>query len=148
VRVNRVEGVGDAGRDQREDFRVMQIGVVADRLGLSQRTLHHWEESGLVTPSARSAGGFRLYTEGDVERLITIRRMKPLGFSIEEMKDLLRASDLLNDRHATAAEIGAAREVLRSCQERVDESCAELHRRLAWAEEFREILKTKVADRP
>ena len=59
----------------------VQVGVVAERLGLSVRTLHHWEEKGLVTPSHRSPGGFRLYTEADIERLLLIRRMKPLGFS-------------------------------------------------------------------
>jgi DNA-binding transcriptional MerR regulator len=145
--VSDVEGAQDGGRNGVEGSAVVQIGVVAERLGLSQRTLHHWEESGLVTPSARSAGGFRLYTEADVERLITIRRMKPLGFSIEEMKDLLRSSELLNDPEASADDIAAAKDVLRSCLERVEESCTELRKRLAWAEEFREILRRKVGDR-
>ena len=145
--MSHVEGVEDSGRDGADDSAVMQIGVVAERLGLSQRTLHHWEESGLVTPSARSAGGFRLYTEADVERLITIRRMKPLGFTIEEMKDLLHSSELLNDSGASADDVAAATRVLLSYQQRVEESCAELGKRLAWAEEFRDILKRKVADR-
>ena len=65
------------------------MGAVADRLGLSVRTLHHWDEKGLVTPSHRSTGGFRLYTENDIARLHPIRRMKPLGFSLEEMRELL-----------------------------------------------------------
>ena len=147
ARVSDDEPTRNSGREGAEDSVVMQIGVVAERLGLSQRTLHHWEDSGLVTPSARSAGGFRLYTAADVERLITIRRMKPLGFTIEEMKDLLRASELLNDPEASADDTAAAKHVLISCQERVEESCAELRQRLAWAGEFREILKTKVADR-
>jgi MerR family transcriptional regulator, copper efflux regulator len=148
VRVSDVEGAEDGGRDGADDSAVMQIGVVAERLGLSQRTLHHWEESGLVTPSARSAGGFRLYTEADVERLITIRRMKPLGFAIEEMKDLLHSSELLSDPGASADDVAAAKDVLRSYQQRVEESCAELRKRLAWAEEFRDILKRKVAVGP
>ena len=142
-----VESAEHGGRDSADDSAVMQIGVVAERLGLSQRTLHHWEESGLVTPSARSAGGFRLYTEADVERLITIRRMKPLGFTIEEMKDLLRSSELLSDSDASADDVAAATQVLRSYQQRVEESFAQLRKRLAWAEEFRDILKRKVADR-
>jgi DNA-binding transcriptional MerR regulator len=45
---------------------VLQIGEVARRTRLSIRTIRHWEEMGLVTPSARSSGGFRLYSEEDV----------------------------------------------------------------------------------
>ncbi|MFZ5847293.1 MAG: MerR family transcriptional regulator [Actinomycetota bacterium] len=71
----------------------MQIGEVAERTGLSLRTLRYYEEVGLVTPSARSAGGFRLYAETDVARLRLIRRMKPLDFSLEEMKDVLSVLD-------------------------------------------------------
>ena len=59
----------------------MQIGQVAATTELSIATVRHYDEVGLVTPSARSAGGFRLYTEADVERLLVIRRMKPLGFT-------------------------------------------------------------------
>ena len=44
----------------------MQIGEVAARTELSLRTIRHYEETGLVIPSARSQGGFRLYTETDV----------------------------------------------------------------------------------
>ena len=44
----------------------MQIGEVAERVKLSLRTIRHYEEVGLVPPSARSKGGFRLYTEADV----------------------------------------------------------------------------------
>lgn len=69
----------------------MQIGQVAARTELSIRTIRHYDEVGLVTPSARSSGGFRLYTEADVERLLVIRRMKPLDFTLIEMKDLLDA---------------------------------------------------------
>lgn len=68
---------------------LMQIGELADRTGLSLRTIRHYDDEGLLTPSARSAGGFRLYSPRDLDRLLVIRRMKPLGFSIDEMRDLL-----------------------------------------------------------
>jgi DNA-binding transcriptional MerR regulator len=68
---------------------LMQIGELADRTGLSLRTIRHYDEEGLLTPSARSSGGFRLYSADDLERLMVIRRMKPLGFSIDEMRELL-----------------------------------------------------------
>lgn len=79
------------------DGEHMQIGEVADRTGLSLRTIRHYEEVGLVPPSARSKGGFRLYTEADVERLLIVRRMKPLDFTLEEMRDLLSLLDQLDD---------------------------------------------------
>lgn len=74
----------------------MQIGEVAARTELSLRTIRHYEETGLVIPSARSQGGFRLYTESDVARLMVIRRMKPLGFTLDEMRALLEATDRLD----------------------------------------------------
>ncbi|MGO1770826.1 MAG: MerR family transcriptional regulator [Microbacterium sp.] len=73
----------------------IHIGEVADRTGLSLRTLRHYDEVGLVTPSDRTAGGFRLYTEDDVERVLLIRRMKPLGFSLEQMGEVLAAADAI-----------------------------------------------------
>ncbi|MBM2614053.1 MerR family transcriptional regulator [Actinoplanes sp. LDG1-06] len=74
---------------------LMQIGEAAERVGLSIRTIRHYEEAGLVVPSARSEGGFRLYTEPDLDRLRVIKRMKPLGFTLEEMRDLLQILDAL-----------------------------------------------------
>ena len=66
----------------------MQIGEVAARVGLSLRTIRHWDEVGLVVPSERSAGGFRLYTEADIERLALVKTLKPLDFTLEQMRDL------------------------------------------------------------
>ncbi|WP_026066110.1 MerR family transcriptional regulator, partial [Actinoalloteichus spitiensis] len=74
----------------------MRIGEVAERTELSLRTIRHYEEAGLVEPSGRSQGGFRLYTEADVQRLMVIRRMKPLGFTLEQMRDLLDATERLD----------------------------------------------------
>ncbi|MEU1840369.1 MerR family transcriptional regulator [Micromonospora chersina] len=75
--------------------RLMQIGEAAERIGLSIRTIRHYEEAGLIVPSARSEGGFRLYTEPDLERLAVVKRMKPLGFTLDEMRDLLAVLDAL-----------------------------------------------------
>ncbi|MCR2811737.1 MerR family transcriptional regulator [Microbacterium sp. zg.Y1090] len=73
----------------------MRIGEVTERTSLSLRTLRHWEDAGLVAPSARTEGNFRLYTEKDVERLLLIRRMKPLGYTLDEMRELLDIVDAL-----------------------------------------------------
>ncbi|XNY99882.1 MerR family transcriptional regulator [Micrococcus luteus] len=67
----------------------MQIGEVAERVGLSLRSIRHYDDVGLVPPSARSEGGFRLYTEDDVERLLRVKRIVPLGFSLEETSRML-----------------------------------------------------------
>jgi MerR family transcriptional regulator, copper efflux regulator len=71
----------------------IHIGELAERTGLSLRTIRHYDEIRLVQASGRTDGGFRLYTQHDLDRLLLIRRMKPLGFSLEEMADLLGAVD-------------------------------------------------------
>lgn len=68
---------------------VLQIGEVARRVDLSIRTIRHWEDMGLITPSARSSGGFRLYSEEDVARIRLLRFMKPLNLTLEQMRELL-----------------------------------------------------------
>lgn len=85
----------------------LQIGEVATQTGLSVRTIRHYEDVGLITPSAGSVGGFRLYSAGDVARLRTVCGMKPLGFTLEEMGDLLKALDTVGD---PAADDDATRE--------------------------------------
>ena len=72
-----------------------RIGEVANAVGLSLRTIRHYEDVDLVPPSGRSGGGFRLYTDDDIERLRLIKHMKPLDFSLEEMRELLGALDRL-----------------------------------------------------
>lgn len=63
---------------------------------LSIRTIRHWEETGLITPSGRTAGGFRLYSDEDVARIRLLRFMKPLNFTLEQMRDLLALRELLS----------------------------------------------------
>ena len=77
------------------DAAVLQIGEVARRVDLSIRTIRHWEDMGLITPTARSSGGFRLYTEEDVARIRLLRFMKPLDLSLDQMRELLRIRELL-----------------------------------------------------
>ena len=72
---------------------LMQIGRLAERVDLSLRTVRYYEEVGLVVPSTRSKGGFRLYTTEQEARLLTIKQMKPLGFTLDEMRVVLDALD-------------------------------------------------------
>jgi DNA-binding transcriptional MerR regulator len=70
-----------------------QIGEVADQVGLSLRTIRYYEEVGIAPPSGRSVGGFRLYTDDDIERLRVVKSFKPLKFTLDEMRDLLGLRD-------------------------------------------------------
>jgi DNA-binding transcriptional MerR regulator len=115
---------------------LLQIGEVAERVDLSLRSVRFYEESGLLTPEARSAGGFRLYSEVQVERLLLIKRMKPLGFKVEQMRELLAASDLLSDPDALKVDREAARRKIREYSVLAAERCEELRKQLAKAEEF------------
>ncbi|MBW1602330.1 MerR family transcriptional regulator [Streptomyces sp. JJ66] len=120
----------------------MQIGQVAERTGLSLRTIRHYDELGLVTPSARSKGGFRLYTEADVERLMVIRRMKPLDFSLQEMRDLLEATDALAAPDALPhADRERLRERVDTYRKLAEARCAKLRTQLRAAEDFAHTLR-------
>lgn len=123
-----------------DDEMHMQIGQVAQRTELSIRTVRHYDDVGLVTPSARSSGGFRLYTQADVERLLVIRRMKPLDFTLAEMKQLLESLDVLADDAADAQDREAAAAFVRQCHTKAEESCSTLRRQLAYAEELTDLL--------
>ena len=116
------------------------IGAVAAKTELSHQTLRHWDEVGLVTPSGRSEGGFRLYSDFDVQRLLIVRRMKPLEFTLEEMVQLLNSLDCLHDAAAATAEKATAADFVRQCHRRAEESIAKQRKRLAYAEELTEVL--------
>lgn len=124
----------------------MQIGEVAERTGLSLRTIRHYEDVGLVTPSTRSKGGFRLYTESDIDRLMVIRRMKPLDFSLEEMRDLLEITDRLSDDDQEESELLRLRERLDSYRKVADARCETLRARLMAAEDFAATLRRRLKD--
>lgn len=86
-----------SGTDSAEGLPLFQIGEVAERVGLSFRTIRHYDEVGVVVPSGRTEGGFRLYTDRDVERLRKVMGMKPMGFALEEIRDVLDLLDALDE---------------------------------------------------
>ncbi|MFF9408349.1 MerR family transcriptional regulator [Streptomyces anandii] len=127
------------------DGKHMQIGEVAARTELSLRTIRHYEETGLVIPSARSQGGFRLYTETDVARLMVIRRMKPLGFTLEQMRDLLDATDRLDGGDALdAAEREELLKRVRTYRQAAVEQVEKLRVQLSRAEDFADTLGARL----
>lgn len=67
----------------------LTVGRVAELAGVTVRTLHHYDEIGLVRPSARSAAGYRAYAAADVERLREVLAYRRLGFGLREIADLV-----------------------------------------------------------
>ncbi|GAA3165284.1 MerR family transcriptional regulator [Blastococcus jejuensis] len=112
---------------------LMQIGQVAERTGLSLRTIRWYEEEGLVVPTARTDGGFRLYSAADVARLEVIKRMKPLGFALEEMRELLT---LLADLDAGTGDRAQLLDRLRMFHEAATARVTALREQLTVAEGF------------
>jgi DNA-binding transcriptional MerR regulator len=70
-------------------FEALKVGELARRTGLTVRTLHHYDEIGLLKPSLHSEAGYRLYTAADVARLQQVLSLRQLGFALEEVRDCL-----------------------------------------------------------
>ncbi len=79
----------------------LQIGEVAERTGVTQRTLRFYEEKGLLKPPSRMDGGFRLYSEADVKRVTQIRRLQDLlGVALADIKEMVDAEEMLRELRA------------------------------------------------
>ena len=126
----------------------MRIGELAERTGLSLPTLRHYDETGLLSPSARTSGNFRLYSEADYEKLMVIRRMKPLGFTVDQMRQLLVVVEGLRSTTVTGDErerlVGEMRVFIADATERR----GRLRRQLDRADEFIQILHNEEAGSP
>ncbi|MCD2195481.1 MerR family transcriptional regulator [Actinomycetospora endophytica] len=71
----------------------MTVGQVAERFAVTVRTLHHYDEIGLLRPSRRTAAGYRLYTDADVTRLQHVIVYRRLGFALDEIAEVLDDPD-------------------------------------------------------
>ena len=114
-----------------------RIGELAQRIGLTERTIRYYEELGLLDSVKRLEGGQRVYTDDDVRRLRFIQKLKMLGLSLQEMLELERLYrrhgsnrevlprlvELLDSHIATTdermSELGALRDEIRSYREHV-----------------------------
>lgn len=108
-----------------------QIGEVAERVDLSLRTIRYYEEIGLVSPSGRTEGGFRLYTESDIDRLRTVKSLKPLGMPLELISEILSCADQLGQ--AVGAEQIEIEQRLETAVATAMGRCDELEERLSLA---------------
>ena len=113
----------------------MKIGELAQRTGVGIDTVRYYEREGLLPRAQRLASGYRVYSDHDARRLRFVRRAKSLGFTLQEIRDLLALSDRRDDDMATMRT--AAIEKLGA----VEAKLAELHR-------IRAGLETLVASCP
>jgi DNA-binding transcriptional MerR regulator len=125
-----------------EVVATMHIGELADRSQMSLRTIRHYDEVGLLKPSGRTEGGFRLYTERDFARLLVIRRMKPLGFTLEAMAELLRVVDALEATEPGQDDTAIRSELVNFIEE-AQRRRAKLEEQLAMADEFLSLLRAQ-----
>lgn len=103
-----------------------KVGAVAETSGLTVRTLHHWDEIGLLSPTLRSDGGHRAYTADDLARLYVILVLRDLGLPLESIRTCLAApvdaprllTDQLAQLDATIEQLGRLRARVADVRER------------------------------
>jgi MerR family transcriptional regulator, mercuric resistance operon regulatory protein len=76
-----------------EEAELLSRGALAARTGCNIETIRYYEQIGILPPPPRSEGGHRLYGRALVKRLIFARRSRDLGFTLEEIRELLRLVD-------------------------------------------------------
>ncbi|MEU3741617.1 MerR family transcriptional regulator [Streptomyces sp. NPDC032198] len=108
------------------------VGQVSGFAGVTVRTLHHYDRSGLLVPSERSPGGYRLYGEADLARLQQILFYRELGFALEEI------AEILEDPQANALD------QLRARRKALVEQIGKLGRLVEVAERAMEVQQTGV----
>ncbi len=106
------------------------VGWVADELGVTVRTLHHYDEIGLVVPAGRSAAGYRLYTPGDLERLRAVVVYRRLGFPLAEVAALVEGEadpvvHLRRQRAAVAERIEGLRDLVSAIDSALESTMAD-----------------------
>src|SRR5262245_32515618 len=120
----------------------LKVGELARRTGLTIRTLHHYDEIGLLRPSLHTEAGHRLYTAADVARLQQVLSLRQLGFSLEEVGDCLRRPNLSPQR-VVELHLGRLREQI-ALQQQLCQRLEALAARFRSAEEVsvEEFLRT------
>ena len=109
------------------------IGQLAERAGVAAPTIRYYESIGLLAPPRRSAAGYRRYSEGTLEELAFIKKAQALGFSLEEVAEILRlsrAGEAPCDRVLSLAhqQLAAVDERIRQLQSFRDQLAAEVQK--------------------
>lgn len=106
----------------------MNIGQASNASGVSSKMIRYYEQIGLIKPALRTASSYRTYGDNDVYTLRFVRRARDLGFSVEQIKELLA---LWRDRSRASADVKAV----------ALEHVAELERKIAAIQEMAKTLK-------
>jgi Cu(I)-responsive transcriptional regulator len=106
----------------------MNIGELSKASGVSSKMIRHYEQIGLTRPALRTVSSYRVYGDKDVHTLQFVRRARDLGFSVEQIKELLA---LWGDRSRNSADVKAV----------ALEHIAELESKVAAIEEMTKTLK-------
>ena len=160
----KVPNLPRTGEENPEAPRVYRMEEVVRRTGLTPRAIRYYEEMGLLSPSGRTAGGFRLFTDAEVAQLLRIKELQTLlGFSLAEIKETLHAdaarAEIRHAYHQTtdpAARLelieqatGLARSQVRIIDERMARLAKlheELDQSLARLRERREQLRREIEE--
>ena len=124
----------------------LTVGQVAETYGVTVRTLHHYDQIGLLSPSERSHAGYRLYTAEDLERLQHVVVYRRLGFSLEEVAELLAdvearggegaAEHLRRQRAAVMSRLDEMRDLVRAIDNALERT---MTKKPATTEDLKEI---------
>jgi DNA-binding transcriptional MerR regulator len=101
---------------------MLKIGEVSKRSGIGVEALRFYEKSGLLERPSRTFSGYRVYGEDVLERLAFIRQAQALGFSLDEIRQIV------DDARRGASPCDEVREIVRRRMEELDERLRELHR--------------------
>lgn len=121
------------------EISLLKIGEFAEKGDVSRRSLRHYEELGLLTPEKRSSGGFRLYEENDLFKLEIIKIFKELGFTLEEIKEILQSRE--EAKKSKGEQIDYSQDVLRKQLAEVGKQIRELKERRELIEQGIEALE-------
>lgn len=120
-----------------------RVGEVAERLGVSPRTIKYYEEIGLVEPRERSPGGFRLYGEEGVRRLERILRLKDMGYSLAAIREIISVRDAAKEAAKTAV-LSEVKERLEQQESDVAEKVRKMREGIERAEILRQELRNDI----
>ncbi|MBI2724401.1 MAG: MerR family transcriptional regulator [Chloroflexi bacterium] len=126
----------------------LQIGEVAERTGVTQRTLRFYEEKGLLRPPSRLDGGFRLYSEADMRRVEQIKRLQTLlGFTLADIKEMVEAEEVklqIRAQYRRDADVSDRKAKLSRAIEVTERQVAVIDQKLAALEEMKAHLAQKL----
>src|SRR5512140_1085550 len=107
----------------------LTVGQVADLFGVTVRTLHHYDQIGLLRPEGRSPAGYRLYTEADLERLQHVVVYRRLGLGLDEVAEILARPETAGDhlrrqRAAVMSRLSELAELVTAIDRAIDKEAA------------------------